>query len=92
MSSSVFVSGDRYGNDIVTLDNNQAGMVDTQVLSLWLWENRVVGGVLINGSEEQRKVVHLATSQQWLILDVPRLRGLVSPQEGLGHLIGNSLS
>lgn len=93
-----FVLGDRLGPDVLLIvgpqresdANDKPALVARDVLVLWLWENRVVGGFVSGATTaEELEILDDATRNQWHIRQVPVLRKLGCLRAAFEHLAAN---
>lgn len=84
---SGYVTGDRVGPDFVMIGTSMS--VDEKMLTIWLWENRIVGAFVSSPTEEERALLDEATEDQWLIQGVPWLRECRDAREALQHIRNN---
>lgn len=79
-----YVSGDRLGPDFVMVGTDMSP--HSKLVTLWLWENRVVGAYVSNPTEEEKRLLDEATRDQWYVEGLPQLRAMVDANEALQHL------
>lgn len=78
------VSGDRLGPDFLMVGHDMGP--GNKMLTLWLWENRIVGAFISNPTEPERQLLDEATSNQWYVINLPEIRAMTDALEALEHI------